>query len=107
MDGLSLLAEARAAGLTVRVAGDKLVIRGPRRATSVAEKLLAHKADVMQSLAGNVGSIDNASEKEPSDGGDWSDARDEWGFPLAAGERAVEWPIGRLERKQDRLTNLS
>src|SRR5262249_34737413 len=51
MDGLTLLAQARSAGLTVRVRGDKLVIRGPRRAGPLAEQLLARKAEVIDALA--------------------------------------------------------
>lgn len=53
MDGLRLLTEARAAGLTVRANGNQLLIRGPRRAESVAERLLAHKGEVMEALRGN------------------------------------------------------
>lgn len=51
MDGLTLLHEAAAAGLTVRADGDTLVIRGPKRAEAVARLLLAHKPDVMSALA--------------------------------------------------------
>jgi hypothetical protein len=51
MDGVTLLREARAAGLSVAAEGDKLVIRGPRRAEPVARLLLAHKPDVLAALA--------------------------------------------------------
>src|SRR4051812_43418732 len=47
MDGLILLDEARAAGLSVRVEGDRLVIRGPRQAEPVARRLMANKAQVV------------------------------------------------------------
>src|SRR5262245_7115820 len=50
MDGLTLLEQARSAGLTVVVQGDKLVIRGPRRAGPLAEQLLAHKGEVIDAL---------------------------------------------------------
>src|SRR5262245_58417074 len=50
MDGLTLLEQARSAGLTVSVRGDKLVIRGPRRAGPLAEQLLAHKGEVIDAL---------------------------------------------------------
>ena len=50
MGGVALLAVARAAGLTVRAAGDKLIIRGPRRCDALARSILAHKADVMAAL---------------------------------------------------------
>jgi hypothetical protein len=52
MDGLMLLNEAHAAGLDVVIDGNKLVVRGPRRAECVARKLLAHKREVMAAVAG-------------------------------------------------------
>jgi hypothetical protein len=36
MDGMTLLAEARAAGLTVEAEGNRLRIRGPQRAGEIA-----------------------------------------------------------------------
>ncbi len=50
MDGLILLQEASAAGLTVLADGDRLVIRGPRSADAIARRLLAHKAAVIAAL---------------------------------------------------------
>ena len=51
MDGLTLLSEAGAAGLTVLAAGDRLVIRGAKSADAVARQLLAHKAVVLAALS--------------------------------------------------------
>ncbi len=51
MDGMTLVSEARAAGLIVLADGDRLVIRGPRSADAVARRLLEHKAEVMRALA--------------------------------------------------------
>ncbi len=51
MDGLALLAEAHATGLTVRADGGMLVVRGPRRCAALARSLLEHKPDVMALLA--------------------------------------------------------
>jgi hypothetical protein len=42
MDGLMLLRRARDAGLVVTAEGDKLVIRGPKRAEPVALLLIEH-----------------------------------------------------------------
>lgn len=50
MDGLALLAQARDAGLEVRARGDKLVIRGPKRAENVARLLLDQKPVVLDAL---------------------------------------------------------
>lgn len=42
-----LLSEARAAGLKVWIENGELVIRGPRRAESLAAQLLNHKAEII------------------------------------------------------------
>ena len=51
MGGMTLLDEAHAAGLAVIIDGDKLVVRGPRRAEPIARELLANKREVMAVLA--------------------------------------------------------
>jgi hypothetical protein len=51
MDGLSLLVEARQAGLTVWAADGQLHIRGPREQEALARQLLDRKAEVLQLLA--------------------------------------------------------
>lgn len=48
--GLTLLVEARRAGLEVRAEGDRLVVRGPRRLEPLARRLLEHKAEVLAVL---------------------------------------------------------
>jgi hypothetical protein len=50
MDGLTLLRHARDVGLAVAAEGDKLVIRGPKRAEPVARLLIKHKPEVMAAL---------------------------------------------------------
>jgi hypothetical protein len=50
MGGLELLAEARAAGLQVKAEGDRLVIRGPKRAEPLAKELRQHKAEILAHL---------------------------------------------------------
>ena len=51
MGAVSLLQEAEAAGLTVRVDGDRLVVRGPKSAGAIAERLLDHKTEVLKVLS--------------------------------------------------------
>ncbi len=51
MGAVSLLQEAQAAGLTVRVDGERLVVRGPKSAGAIAERLLDHKAEVLKVLS--------------------------------------------------------
>jgi len=51
VDGLRLLARARATGLRVAEDGGRLVVRGPRSGAPVAEELLAAKGAVLEALA--------------------------------------------------------
>jgi len=51
MVGIALLQEARAAGLDVQAKGDRLVLRGPRSAESIATYMLEHKREVLALLA--------------------------------------------------------
>lgn len=51
MDGMTLLQEARTAGLSVIAEGDRLAIRGPRRADRLAKLLVQYKADVLPLLS--------------------------------------------------------
>lgn len=62
MDGMTLIAEAQAAGLVVLADGEKLIVRGPKSAGAVALRLLARKADVMAALGGVVDSQPAASQ---------------------------------------------
>ena len=50
MVGLNLLAEARAAGLSVWREGDRLYVKGPKQAEEVAKRLIAEKEAVFQLL---------------------------------------------------------
>lgn len=61
-----LLERARAAGLTLSVDAACLVVRGPKSATAVAKKLLAHSADVVAVLTTSRASTDHAqSARDP------------------------------------------
>lgn len=51
MDAVTLIRDARRAGLVVSKRGERLVVRGPRRLEPVAEHLLDHKPEVLQVLA--------------------------------------------------------
>ena len=51
MDAVALLQRAQKAGLRVEPIGDKLLVRGPKRAEAVVELLAAHKAEVLAALA--------------------------------------------------------
>jgi hypothetical protein len=47
MDVLTLLQRAWAAGLSLTVEGNRLTIRGPRKAEPIVRELIAHKPDVL------------------------------------------------------------
>src|SRR4029077_19235558 len=47
---LPLLAQARAAGLTVRADGDRLLVRGPKRLGALMDSLLAQKPAILEAL---------------------------------------------------------
>ncbi len=51
-DAAILLALAGAAGLTVLTSGGRLIVRGPRAAAAVAQRLLDRKAAVLAALPG-------------------------------------------------------
>jgi hypothetical protein len=50
MDGLSLLNQAQAAGLTITARGHELLINGPKHAQPLALELIRHKAIVLNAL---------------------------------------------------------
>jgi len=50
MEGLTLLREAREAGLQIAVVGDSLEIVGPKSATPIVERIRQHKAEVLAAL---------------------------------------------------------
>lgn len=55
MDGVALLVEAEAAGLTVHADGDRLVVRGPKRLELLARKLVSRKLEILIALATRQG----------------------------------------------------
>ena len=66
MDGLSLLRQARNAGLRLEAAGDKLKIVGPKRAEPVVKLLAAHKAEVLAALAQPRAKLDHCPKRRNS-----------------------------------------
>jgi hypothetical protein len=117
MDGLILLKRAREAGLAVEADGNKLVIRGPRRAESVARLLIEHKPEVLAALAPvmpppdlRVDGFDPVDRSDPAwwcrhfkirtihwalSGGRWTKVKAE---RLAYGELLNEWRKSRGRR---------
>lgn len=73
MDGLTLLRRAQEAGLAIHADGDKLVIRGPKRAEPVARLLLDHKPDVLAALAPRTAPDTTARDGDAGERAGWRD----------------------------------
>ncbi len=81
---LALLRVADAAGLTVNVDGDRLVIRGPRSADATARALIEHKPEIVMLLSDeHLSDRKHASVLPPDDQVETPD-RDVKGFPKLA-----------------------
>ena len=55
MDAVALLRRAQEVGLRVEPIGDKLLVRGPKRAEAVVKLLAEHKAEVLAALSPPIG----------------------------------------------------
>src|SRR3974390_747156 len=82
MDGIILLRRAQDAGLRVKAAGDKLLIRGPKLSEPVVKLLAEHKAEVLAAL---TNTSNDAELLAPSP---WF----EHVIPPIAGEPGIELP---------------
>ena len=54
MDAVALLHRAEAVGLRIEPMGDKLLVRGPKRAETVVKLLAEHKAEVLAALSPSI-----------------------------------------------------
>ena len=121
MDGVTgLLERARAAGLRVSVARDKLVIRGPRSADTLARELLEHKPEVVHRLlleryelvygGETAGDAElNDIERQVREHGVcllWAEVLDDYvGFYLEEADR-TKVPVGFVPYSDDELREL-
>jgi hypothetical protein len=103
VDGLTLLQQARAAGLTVTVEGDRLRIRGQRRADPIARQLIAHKGAVLEALAAGAvpGAAADLGPKErsgdgPAEGEDPRLTVPMMGDPVDTAPGTLVRPTGRV-----------
>lgn len=93
MDAVALLDHARAVGLKVYADGDRLIVRGPRSADAIAQRLLDHKSEVLAALTvapcGHCGAPPAAAQRL------WVDAtalRDVWRRTVRELGEAAGWP---------------
>jgi hypothetical protein len=94
VDGMTLLHRAEEAGLAVKAEGDKLVIRGPKRAEPVARLLLDNKPRILAALAAGTALHTTARHRNAVD-------RDIWRDRYAA--RVVHWFHERPWQNAERL----
>jgi hypothetical protein len=85
MDAVALLHRAQEVGLRIEPMGDKLLIRGPRRAEAVVKLLAEHKAEVLAALAADPSTSTCGDQYEAVDA---TQAR-RWRDRFAA--RIVDW----------------
>jgi hypothetical protein len=85
MDAVALLHRAQEVGLRIEPMGDKLLIRGPKRAEPVVKLLAEHKAEVLAALAPDPSTSKCGDQYEAVDA---TQAR-RWRDRLAA--RTVDW----------------
>ena len=82
MDALTLLHRARHVGLHVEAVGDKLMVRGPKRAEPVVRLLAKHKTEVLAALTPRLPDV-----IEPCD---WKERFTACTFEWLRGERGWE-----------------
>jgi hypothetical protein len=103
MDSLTLLSDARAAGLEVHRDGDRLVVRGPRSAEPLARQLLAQKAELLD-LIRRIPADHTLRSLDPDGPGEativavkvWSDALQQPIWVVADDLPRDEWPTDTL-----------
>jgi hypothetical protein len=85
MDALALLHRAQEAGLRIEPMGEKLLVRGPKRAEAVVKLLEAHKGEVLAALARGASTSERGDQESVTD----STEAHRWRDRLAA--RIVDW----------------
>ena len=88
MDAVALLHRAQEAGLRIEPMGEKLLVRGPKRAEAVVKLLASHKAEVLAALAPGASTSGRGDQERAADG---TEAR-RWRDRLAT--RIVDWFSG-------------
>jgi hypothetical protein len=91
MDAVALLRRAQQVGLRVETAGDKLLVRGPKRAEPVVKLLAEHKLEVLAALA------PAPSSKSTDKGEDAADATEVCCWRERFTARTFEWFNGERD----------
>jgi hypothetical protein len=67
MDAVALLHRAQEAGLRLEPVGDKLLVRGPKRAEAVVKLLADHKAEVLAALSVGASTSERGDQENATD----------------------------------------
>ena len=100
MEAVTLLQRAQEAGLRIELMGDKLLVRGPKRAEAVVKLLAEHKAEVLAALSPSFvdagwwrGRFTAKAVQWSVGGRDWDAAK-----RLAWGDLENEWHESTVKR---------
>ena len=93
MDALALLHRAREVGLRIEPKGDRLLVRGPKRAEAVVKLLAEHKAEVLAALSPSCVDAGWWRERFTAKAVQWSVGGRDWDAAkrLAWGDMENEW----------------
>ena len=93
MDAVALLRRAQEVGLRVEPMGDKLLVRGPKRAEAVVKLLAEHKAEVLAALSPSFVDASWWRERFAAKAVQWSVGDRDWDAAkrLAWGDLENEW----------------
>ena len=93
MDALALLHRAREVGLRIEPKGDRLLVRGPKRAEAVVKLLAEHKAEVLAALSPSCVNAGWWRERFTAKAVQWSVGGRDWDAAkrLAWGDLENEW----------------
>jgi hypothetical protein len=91
--GVTLLRRAQEAGLHVEPVGDKLVVRGPKRAAPLVKLLAEHKAKVLSALTAEASGVNRWQDKFIIRAFEWCVGGRDWEMAkrLAWGDMENDW----------------
>ena len=93
MDAVALLHRAQEAGLRIEPMGDRLLVRGPKRAEAVVKLLAEHKAEVLAALSPSIVDASWWRERFTAKAVQWTIGDRNWEAAkrLAWGDLENEW----------------
>lgn len=115
MDGLTLLADASAAGLRVWLDGDNLKLAGPKAAAPIVERLITAKPIIMAALRSQAAAVAFQTLRATLDADDALSLDERAAaiadslpdgpesIALAEAQAAADWQVRRIESDNDSI----